>query len=130
MLVLKRKEGQWVEITHHSGDVLRIRVCRIEGGNPGGPGQLNLAFDDDARHFEIERPERKRRQAERDHQATQDGAGGQVADTPASSALTSPHHLGGQSELSPSSGNASPKSLEILTAYGFGPTPARPPMCG
>jgi hypothetical protein len=58
MLVLKRKEGQWVEITHRSGDLLRIRVCRIE---PGQPGQLNLAFEDDARHFEIERPERHRR---------------------------------------------------------------------
>lgn len=56
MLVLKRKEGQWVEVTHRSGDVLRIRVCKIEGGTPG---HLNLAFDDDARHFEIERPERR-----------------------------------------------------------------------
>lgn len=58
MLVLKRKEGQWLEVTHRSGDVLRIRVCRIE---PGIPGQLNLAFDDEARNFEIERPERRRR---------------------------------------------------------------------
>ena len=56
MLVLKRKEGQWVEVTHRSGDVLRIRVCKIEGGTPG---HLNLAFDDTARHFEIERPERR-----------------------------------------------------------------------
>ena len=56
MLVLKRKEGQWVEVTHRSGDLLRIRVCKIEGGSPG---HLNLAFDDDARHFEIERPERR-----------------------------------------------------------------------
>ena len=56
MLVLKRKEGQWVEVTHRSGDVLRIRVCKIEGGMPG---HLNLAFDDDARNFEIERPERR-----------------------------------------------------------------------
>ena len=56
MLVLKRKEGQWVEVTHRSGDVLRIRVCKLEAGTPG---QLNLAFDDDARHFEIERPERR-----------------------------------------------------------------------
>ena len=56
MLVLKRKEGQWVEVTHRSGDLLRIRVCKIEGG---APGHLNLAFDDDARHFEIERPERR-----------------------------------------------------------------------
>ncbi len=56
MLVLKRKEGQWVEVTHRSGDTLRIRVCKIEAGHPG---HLNLAFDDDARHFEIERPERR-----------------------------------------------------------------------
>ena len=56
MLVLKRKEGQWVEVTHRSGDVLRIRVCKLEAGTPG---HLNLAFDDDARHFEIERPERR-----------------------------------------------------------------------
>ena len=60
MLVLKRKEGQWVEVTHRSGEVLRIRVCKIEGGSPG---HLNLAFDDDARHFEIERPERRHQQA-------------------------------------------------------------------
>ena len=46
MLVLKRKEGQWVEVTHRSGDILRIRVCKIEGGSPG---HLNLAFDDDPR---------------------------------------------------------------------------------
>lgn len=56
MLVLKRKEGQWVEITHKNGDLLRIRVCQIEAGQPG---HLNLCFDDDARNFEIERPERK-----------------------------------------------------------------------
>ena len=58
MLVLKRKEGQWVEVTHEaSGDVLRIRTCEI---TPGRPSHLNLAFDDEARNFAIERPERKR----------------------------------------------------------------------
>lgn len=58
MLVLKRKEGQWIEVTHSkSGDVMRIRVCKIEAGNPG---HLNLAFEDDARNFEIQRPERYR----------------------------------------------------------------------
>jgi hypothetical protein len=46
-----------VEITHRSGDMIRIRVCKIE---PGQPGHLNLAFEDDARHFQIERPERHR----------------------------------------------------------------------
>lgn len=59
MLVLKRKEGQWVNVTHRSGDVLRIRVAKIEGSSgEGSPGRLNLGFDDDFRHFEIERPER------------------------------------------------------------------------
>jgi hypothetical protein len=61
MLVLKRKEGQWVDVTHSSGDILRIRVCQIESGQPG---HLNLAFDDSARNFAIERPERKQRLAE------------------------------------------------------------------
>ena len=56
MLVLKRKEGQWVEITHKSGDKMRIRVYRIR---EGFPSQLDLAFDDDARNFEVQRPERK-----------------------------------------------------------------------
>ncbi len=58
MLVLKRKEGQWVDIIHKNGDVLRIRVYRIRDGYPG---QLDLAFDDEARNFEIQRPERKPR---------------------------------------------------------------------
>ena len=55
MLVLKRKEGSWVEIRHRSGDLLRIRVYGIDGGFPG---HANLAFQDDARNFEINRPER------------------------------------------------------------------------
>jgi hypothetical protein len=58
MLVLKRKEGQWVHVTHKSGDVLRLRIYDIE---PGVPGRVNVAFDDDARNFAIERPERERR---------------------------------------------------------------------
>jgi hypothetical protein len=56
MLVLKRTDGQWVDVTHKSGDVIRIRVCEIAAGSPG---RLNLAFDDDARNFEIARPERR-----------------------------------------------------------------------
>ncbi len=55
MLVLKRKEGQWVEVTHKSGDVLRFRVYDIRGDYPS---RANLAFDDPARNFEIQRPER------------------------------------------------------------------------
>jgi uncharacterized protein Veg len=61
MLVLKRKEGQWVEITHKNGDKLRIRVYRIREGYPS---QLDLAFDDEARNFEIQRPERRQRMLE------------------------------------------------------------------
>ena len=74
MLVLKRKEGQWVEVTHRSGDLLRIRVCKIEGG---APGHLNLAFEDDARHFEIERPERRHQPPQilaKPHQSEQEAA--------------------------------------------------------
>ncbi len=55
MLVLKRREGQWVEITHKSGDTIRIRVYNIRSRYPG---QLDLAFEDEARNFEIQRPER------------------------------------------------------------------------
>ena len=55
MLVLRRKEGQWVEITHKSGDTIRVRVCNIRTRNSA---QLDLAFDDDARNFLIQRPER------------------------------------------------------------------------
>ena len=55
MLVLRRKEGQWVEITHRSGDTIRVRVCNIRARHPG---QLDLAFDDDARNFLVQRPER------------------------------------------------------------------------
>ena len=58
MLVLKRKEGQWVDIIHKNGDKLRIRVYRIREGYPS---QLDLAFDDEERNFEIQRPERRPR---------------------------------------------------------------------
>jgi hypothetical protein len=59
MLVLKRNEGQWVEIKHvASGDVMRVRLYDICGGMPG---RANLAFDDAARNFDIERPERLQR---------------------------------------------------------------------
>ena len=55
MLVLRRKEGQWIEVTHRSGDVLRFRVYEISGDSPG---RVNLAFDDVDRNFAIQRPER------------------------------------------------------------------------
>lgn len=58
MLILRRKEGQWLEITHRSGDVLRLRLCNIR---PGHPNQVEAVFDDAARNFAIERPERVHR---------------------------------------------------------------------
>lgn len=58
MLVLRRTDGQWVEVTHRSGDVLRIRVY---GVCDRPPGTAHLAFDDPPRNFAIERPERQAR---------------------------------------------------------------------
>ncbi len=58
MLVLKRSDGQWVEVVHRSGDVLRIRAYDLRPGPAGRPGRLHLAFDDPPRHFTILRPER------------------------------------------------------------------------
>lgn len=55
MLILRRKEGQWVEVTHRSGDVLRVLVRDVR---PGGPGQVNLGWEDPDHHFVIQRPER------------------------------------------------------------------------
>jgi hypothetical protein len=56
MLVLRRNEGQWLEIRHRSGDLIRIRVCNIRPWR--SLGQLDLAFDDAAHNFDIHRPER------------------------------------------------------------------------
>jgi hypothetical protein len=64
MLVLKRKEGQWVDVTDNLGNLLRIRLCNVEiRMNLEGRmvGQANLAFDDPDRNFAIDRPERKNR---------------------------------------------------------------------
>ncbi len=55
MLVLRRKDGQWIEVTHRSGDILRFRVYEISGESQG---RVNLAFDDVDHNFAIQRPER------------------------------------------------------------------------
>jgi hypothetical protein len=55
MLVLKRKEGQWIEVRHKSGDLLKIRIYDICGRCPP---RANLAFEDPDRNFEIMRPDR------------------------------------------------------------------------
>jgi sRNA-binding carbon storage regulator CsrA len=58
MLVMRRKEGQWIQITHSSGDRIRIRVYNIRSRYPG---HLDLAFNDPAHQFTIRRGERAAR---------------------------------------------------------------------
>lgn len=60
MLILRRKEGQWVNIKCNCGcgNMMRFRAYEISGEHPG---KVNLAFDDKERHFTIERPERYNR---------------------------------------------------------------------
>lgn len=54
MLVLRRKPGQWVTVTHtETGDVLRIRVYHSRNER-----DIEMAFDDTLRNFLILRPER------------------------------------------------------------------------
>lgn len=53
MLVLGRREGQWTEIKHRSGDTLRVRVQRIRSDG------CKLIFDDDPHNFVILREELK-----------------------------------------------------------------------
>ncbi len=55
MLVIRRTDGQWVEVTHRSGDKMRFRVYDL---SHEGNGRAHLAFDDPARNFLIQRPER------------------------------------------------------------------------
>ena len=56
MLILRRREDQWVEITHReSGNSIRVRVCNIRARYPG---QVDLVLDDEAYNFVIQRPER------------------------------------------------------------------------
>lgn len=69
MLILRRKEGQWLDITHRSGDVIRIRVCNIRSRYPG---QLDLVLDDAARNFLVHRPERPQRSTLDEHPPEQD----------------------------------------------------------
>jgi hypothetical protein len=56
VLILRRQPGQWIEVTDRAGHVLRIRVGEIR---PGRIPEVRLDFDDDARNFEIVRPETK-----------------------------------------------------------------------
>lgn len=57
MLVLTRRDGDWVRVTHRSGDVLWIRVDDFRAGRFGGRPLCHVGFDDAARNFEIVRAE-------------------------------------------------------------------------
>jgi hypothetical protein len=60
MLTLRRAEGQWVEIKHvASGDVIRFLVYQLTGETNR---QAHLSFEDVAHNFDIQRPERPRKQ--------------------------------------------------------------------
>ena len=53
MLVIRRRERQWIELTHSaSGDSVRILVKDVRRGY-----DVSLGFDDPDWHFEIVRPE-------------------------------------------------------------------------
>lgn len=59
MLVLRRNDGEWVEITHHSGEVIRIRIYDLHAGNAreGVRPWCRVAFDDAPHNFRILREE-------------------------------------------------------------------------
>jgi hypothetical protein len=60
MLKIRRREGQVVEVTDRAGNRLRIHVeTRI------GTKNVWLAFEDDARNFEIARPGREEAREDR-----------------------------------------------------------------
>lgn len=62
MLVLRRSNGQYIEIRHRSGDMLRVTIYDIHA--EGGPPSCRMAFDGPREEFDIQRPERaKRRKA-------------------------------------------------------------------
>jgi hypothetical protein len=94
MLVLKRKEGQWIEIKHKSGDTLRIRVYNIRSRFPA---QADLAFEDIPRNFEIQRPERSVRPgpeaAAPEDRARTDPRPPRGVDRPQETAIPAPHPL-------------------------------------
>jgi hypothetical protein len=63
MLVLKRRDGDWLEVEHvASGDVIRIRTYAVQCKchTNASVNRLSVACDDPDRNFEIRRPEQYR----------------------------------------------------------------------
>jgi hypothetical protein len=53
MLILRRNEGQWIEVVHReTGELLRIQVRNLHRGRRW----VELVFDDSSRRFGIARP--------------------------------------------------------------------------
>jgi hypothetical protein len=56
MLLLSRHPGEWIEVTHRSGDVLRIYLSSVYVHGPHARARgADLGFEDAARNFEIAR---------------------------------------------------------------------------
>jgi len=56
VLVLKRRNDDWITIRHRSGDVIRIKTYDFRSS----PATVQLAFDDPDRNYEIQRDEKPR----------------------------------------------------------------------
>ena len=54
MLILRRKPGQSVDITHGSGHTIKIHVHEVSRSSR----EVQIGFDDPARNFEILRSEK------------------------------------------------------------------------
>lgn len=54
MYIVRRKDGQTIEVTHRSGDVVTIHVGVSKSGR-----KVELAFDDPSHNFKILRREEK-----------------------------------------------------------------------
>jgi len=60
VLILGRREGQWVTVVHNaSGDTLRIRLFHVRGRSRGDAPRCQLGFDDPDWRFLIDRPQPK-----------------------------------------------------------------------
>lgn len=56
MLILGRRDGQWVTVIHDaSGDVLRIRISNVRGRVGADAPRCDLGFDDPDWRFLIDR---------------------------------------------------------------------------
>jgi hypothetical protein len=54
MLAIKSFKGKWIDVTHRSGDVIRICV-QDSDAEYADPTRVKIVFDDKARNFDIVR---------------------------------------------------------------------------